>query len=284
MNMVLRPGEAITWQWGHADPVKYHGENKPRYPDMICNGLWEYRPDFSVDLWKKGATAIEDIELSRGELTAAEEKTGTVVWIVRSPYVLVGGRLEVEGSGAKFSLSWDGNLDGSRADWESSSRLTDRHVTNTSLHASWSAEFSSQAVGHRQRSQMAPLALPRCRSATTICLHRSVSAERRCESRTAGRAVRLPPAGSSNGANVPNRWRRGDGADLVFRWRPPGIPTATRLPITILNYRSAGHEVACPELYKLISNTADRGKAQYTSHGQACWLLIEILLANSGQG
>ncbi len=33
---------------------------------------------------------------------------GSVVWIVRSPYVFVGGRLEVEGSGAKFSLSWDG--------------------------------------------------------------------------------------------------------------------------------------------------------------------------------
>ncbi len=47
MNMVLRPHEAIIWRWGHADPVKYHGDNKPRYPDMICNGLWEYWPDFS---------------------------------------------------------------------------------------------------------------------------------------------------------------------------------------------------------------------------------------------
>ena len=27
---------------------------------------------------------------------------------LRSPYVFVGGRLEFEGSGAKFSLSWDG--------------------------------------------------------------------------------------------------------------------------------------------------------------------------------
>ena len=33
MNMVLRPGEAITWNWGHADPVKYHGGSKPRYPE-----------------------------------------------------------------------------------------------------------------------------------------------------------------------------------------------------------------------------------------------------------
>ena len=27
---------------------------------------------------------------------------------MRSPYVFVGGRLEIEGSGAKFSVSWDG--------------------------------------------------------------------------------------------------------------------------------------------------------------------------------
>ena len=108
MNMVLRPGEAITWRWGHVDPVKFHGGNKPMYPDMICNGLWEYRPDFTGDLWTKGAAAIEDVQASGGELTATEGKTGSIIWIVRSPYVLVGGRLEVEGSGAKFSLSWDG--------------------------------------------------------------------------------------------------------------------------------------------------------------------------------
>src|SRR5229473_2945485 len=84
MNMVLRPGEAITWQWGHADPVKYHGPDKPRYPDLICNGLWEYRPDFAADLWKKGAAAIEGIEASRGELTAAQGKAGAIDWIVRS--------------------------------------------------------------------------------------------------------------------------------------------------------------------------------------------------------
>jgi hypothetical protein len=62
MNMILRPHEAITWRWGHADPVKYHGDNKPRYPDMICNGLWEYRPDFSDDLWKQGAASIKSIQ------------------------------------------------------------------------------------------------------------------------------------------------------------------------------------------------------------------------------
>src|ERR1022692_1001297 len=106
MNMVLRPDEAIAWRWGHASPVKHHGE-KPRYPDTICNGLWEYRPDFSRDLWKKGTASALGVKTKDGELIAETGKTGTIVWIIRSPYVLVGGKLETEGS-AKFSLSWDG--------------------------------------------------------------------------------------------------------------------------------------------------------------------------------
>src|SRR6185436_9944398 len=57
MNMTLRPGEAIVWRWGHANPVKYHGGQKPNYPDTICNGSWEYRPDFSKELWRKGAAS-----------------------------------------------------------------------------------------------------------------------------------------------------------------------------------------------------------------------------------
>ena len=105
---------------------------------MICNGLWEYRPDFSGDLWKKGAASIEGIQASRGELTAEEGKTGAVVWIVRSPYVLVGGRLEVEGSGARFSLSWDGkSWTEAGPDLGSSSRLAGRHATSTGSAASW---------------------------------------------------------------------------------------------------------------------------------------------------
>src|SRR5262245_60227017 len=108
MNMKLRPGEAITWRWGHADPVKYHGENKPKYPDLICNGLWEYRPDFSGDLWRKGAADIQGIRASGGELSAADGKAGTIVWIVRSPYVFVRCRVEEEGSGAKEWISCDG--------------------------------------------------------------------------------------------------------------------------------------------------------------------------------
>ena len=59
MNMVLRPGEAIVWRWGQLNPLKYHGAlmTVPTYekvPFIICNGLWEYRPDFTRRIGAKG--------------------------------------------------------------------------------------------------------------------------------------------------------------------------------------------------------------------------------------
>jgi len=62
MNMVLRPGEALVWRWGYLTPLKYHGKlmTSPTYKDKFCNGLWEYRPDFTKELWRKGA-AVEHI-------------------------------------------------------------------------------------------------------------------------------------------------------------------------------------------------------------------------------
>lgn len=47
MNMVLRPGEALTWRWGQLRPLKHHGmlHVTPTYEDVIYNGLWEYRLD-----------------------------------------------------------------------------------------------------------------------------------------------------------------------------------------------------------------------------------------------
>ena len=49
MKMTLRPGEALVWRWGHLKPgqAPWRPDVNPNYPDNICNGLWEYRPDFS---------------------------------------------------------------------------------------------------------------------------------------------------------------------------------------------------------------------------------------------
>jgi hypothetical protein len=49
MNMVLRPGEALEWRWGHESPVKYYGDMTgypPIAPDTIYDASGKYAPEF----------------------------------------------------------------------------------------------------------------------------------------------------------------------------------------------------------------------------------------------
>jgi hypothetical protein len=273
MNMVLRPGEALTWRWGHVGPVKYHGGNKPRYPDLICNGLWEYRPDFSGDLWKKGAVAVEGVQAAGGELTAAAGKAGAVVWAVRSPYVLVGGRLEVEGSGAKFSLSWDGKS------WQVAGPDLDRFFPPEGparyeyrLRCELGAGARLRRLGIVNDLQMAPLALPGMSVGENKFVYtdqspggRKVRITHRWVERSASRPPQAPPAPA-----FPPDGGEAEGTNLVFRWLPARDPDGDR----IADYHfelSDRPDMRWPlstNFYKLISNTPDRGKARYTlPHG-----------------
>jgi hypothetical protein len=267
INMTLRPNEAITWRWGHADPVKYHGTDKPRYPDTICNGLWEYRPDFSADLWRKGTASAVGIEARGGELTAAEG--GAVVWIVRSPYVLVGGKLEVEGRGAKFSLSWDGKS------WMETGPDLGRFFPPNGparyeyrLRCELSAGACLGRLGIVNDIQMAPLALP----AMSVGDNRFVYTDQS----SGGRKVRLThewversisrppeapaaPAFPSNGGEV-------EGTAFAFRWTPAQDPDGDRIAdyhFELSDRPDMGWPLST-NFYKLISKTPDRGKCQYT--------------------
>jgi hypothetical protein len=269
MNMVLRPGEALTWRWGHALPVKYHGDNKPRYPDTICNGLWEYRPDFSADHWKSGAAAIGDIQASGGELKAAEGKTGAIVWIVRSPYVFVGGRLEFEGSGAKFSLSWDGKS------WEPiGPDLGTFFPPGGPARYEYRLRCELGAGAHLTRLaimndvQMAPFSLPAMTVGDNQFVYtdqspagRKVRITHDWVERSASRPPDAPPA-----PLFPPDGGESDGTDLVFRWQPATDPDGDRIADYHLEL-SERPDMKWPlstNFYKLISNTPDRGMAQYT--------------------
>ena len=58
------------WRRGHLNPIKYHGPRPPRFPDTVCNGLWEYRPDFKQPSWRAGATTTT---LAYGPLVTASQ-------------------------------------------------------------------------------------------------------------------------------------------------------------------------------------------------------------------
>src|SRR5262245_14997275 len=70
MTMKLRPGEAIVWRWGHLQPARHMSPNQFLYPDNINNGLWEYRPDFSGEVWRKGAMTVDNVTSGPEGLTA----------------------------------------------------------------------------------------------------------------------------------------------------------------------------------------------------------------------
>jgi hypothetical protein len=269
MNMVLRPGEAITWNWGHANPVKYHGSDKPRYPNMICNGLWEYRPDFSSDIWKKGAVVIDDIAAAGGELTAEEGKTGRAVWIVRSPYVFVGGHLDVEGSGAKFSLSWDGkSWTDAGPDLAKFFPPEGKARYEYRLRCELGAGASLKRLGIVNDVQMAPLALPAMSVGDNQFVYTDQSPE--------GRKVRITHDWVERSASKPPEpptapvfpldGGDADGTSIVFRWQPAASPDGSK----IADYHfelSERPDMKWPlstNFYKLISNTPDRGREQYT--------------------
>jgi hypothetical protein len=264
MNMVLRPGEAITWRWGHASPVKHHGE-KPKYPDTICNGLWEYRPDFSGNLWKRGAASIVDVKARSGELIAEEGKTGTIIWMIRSPYVLVGGRLETEGSGARFSLSWDGKW------WQEAGSNLDKFFPPAGraryeyrLRCELSAGSHLRRLGIVNDIQMAPLALPAMAVGDNRFVYTDQSPGERQVRIThdwVERSASRPPDAPSSPTYPPDKGEA-EGAHLVFTWPAPKGDIAD-YHFELSERRDMSWPLS-PTFYKLISRTADRGKSQYT--------------------
>lgn len=280
MHMVLRPNEALVWRWGHLDPAKYHGRwrldpveyhgrRHVDFSDTICNGLWEYRPDFSKEVWRKGADVVEDIKRTRDCLAAQPGKIGTMVWTMQSPYVFVGGRLEVEGSGAKFALSWDGKAwqeVGEHLDKLFPPRGTPRYKYY--LRCQLSDEARLERLGIVNDVQMAPLVMPDMVVGKNAFVYtdespgeRKVRITHEWVERSASRPPEAPPA-----TVFPTDGGETNGTDVTFQWVPPADPDGDE----IVDYHfelSDRPDVKWPlstNFAKLISNTADRGKAQYT--------------------
>jgi hypothetical protein len=181
----------------------------------------------------------------------------------------VGGRLEVEGSGAKFSLSWDGK-----------SWMETGPELRTFFPAGGPARYEYRlrcelAAGARLKRlgivndlQMAPLALPAMSVGENQFVYTDQSPEGRNVRITHNwveRSASRPPEAPSAPVFPPDGGQA-DGTDLVFRWLPAKDPDGDR--ITDYHFElSERPDMKWPfstNFYKLISNTPDRGTAQYT--------------------
>jgi hypothetical protein len=268
MNMTLRPGEALVWRWGHTEPAKHFGSAEHKFVDRICNGLWEYRPDFSRTVWRKGAESIDAVVSASDGLRAEDGKQGEIVWAIRSPYVIVGGKLESEGDGAKFEISWDGKS------WESAGRDLDSFFPSVGT-ARYAYYLRCRlADSARLRSlrlvndlQMAPLSLPEMTIGENEFTYSDESAgERKVKithewiERSASRPPTAAPAPIS-----PHDGGEMEGTNVVFRWQPAVDPDGDK----IADYHfelSPRPDMKWPlsmSFAKLISRTSDAGSAQY---------------------
>jgi hypothetical protein len=252
--------------------VKYRGQ-KPKYPDTICNGLWEYRPDFSRDLWQKGAASVAGVKTKSGELIAEKGKTGTIIWIIRSPYVLVGGRLETEGRGAKFSLSWDGKS------WLKAGPDLDKFFPPEGparyeyrLRCELDAGAHLRHLGIVNDIQMAPLALPAMSVGDNQFVYTDQSPGKRQVRIThdwVERSASQPPEAPPTPMFPPDKGEV-EGTHVVFRW--PAPKNVDKGGIADYHFELSDRPdmswPLSPNFYTLISTTADRGKSQYTApHG-----------------
>jgi len=270
MNMTLRPNEAITWRWGHLSPSKFHDENNTiRETHMICDGLWEYNPDFAINdtTWRSGALSVSNITNTAGTLTATSG-TGAIVWKITSPYVIVGGSIAPAGTGAVFSISWD------NSSWTTlSSNNLDSNFPHTGT-PRYSYYLRCQLTGSNNLTglnilndiQMAPLALPEMRVGSNPFTYSDQSTSRNARithewvERSASNPPNAPPS-----CTYPADAGESDGTDIIFKWTVPTDPDAGD---TIADYQyelSDRADMKWPlsfDFYKIISKTKDTGKAQ----------------------
>lgn len=270
MDMALRPGEALVYRWGHTEPIKYHGSDKPKFPDIICNGLWEYTPDLSTDLWRQGAETVENIRAMADGLASEPDQAGTIVWRMRAPYPFVGGRYEVQGNGAEVAVTKDGkewtDMTSGVLDYQFPSEWGPFHEYFLRCRLQGKARLKSLKIV--SDLQMAPLGMPGMVVGENRFVYtdqspagREVRITHEWVERSASRPPQLPPA-----PIFPADGGETEGTGIVFRWAPPADPDGEPIPDYHweLSDRPDMRWPLSPNFRKLISRTPDKGKAQYT--------------------
>ncbi|MFI5380509.1 MAG: putative Ig domain-containing protein [Tepidisphaerales bacterium] len=271
MNMTLRPGEALVWRWGHLTPPKYSWREQPDHPEIICNGLWEYRPDFTGDLWKKGATKIENIVSTPEGLRAEEGKTGTILWTMRSPYNYVGGRFEAEGKGAVLEVSEDGKK------WFSTEKDAQGRGVEYHFFSNWGSQrfhylLRCQLTGDARLKRLAAIndlqmhfmALPEMVVGDNKFTYTDQSPGERKVTITHEWTERTVRRLAAPEAVYPPDGGQAEGTDFAFRWSVPQEAGGEKV-VDALFMLSDKPDVKVPlstNFYKLISRTADKAKPQ----------------------
>ncbi|MBM3881551.1 MAG: hypothetical protein FJ387_17810 [Verrucomicrobia bacterium] len=286
MGMILRPGEAIEWRWGHETPVKYHGDmtgHPPIVPDTIYNGLWEYTPDFRNDAqWRAGANAT-NITNTDGVLTATAEGTGTIVWPMKTPYQFVGGTLFASGEGYAFAVGFLDPKDWRKTVYTPLATLAEfdgvfkgrtADAREYWLKCTLTGRATLSALSIKNDIQMAPLAMPSMTVGTNRFTYIEHTDNRSGANTT--RHLRIPHSWVERSQTRPPRapeapvdpadGGESDGTAVRFQWSAATDPDGDS--ITDYHFQLSDRPDVrwplSPNFDKYISKTPDRGQPAYT--------------------
>ncbi len=267
MNMTLRPGEALVWRWGHLTPVKVRGQGI-KYPHTVSNGLWEYRPEFGRDLWRKGADRAENVRSTPDGLAAEPGKTAAIEWTLRSPYLFVGGRIEAEGPGAEFEVSRDGKS------WQKAGAGFDAFFLSAGppcyeyrLRCTLSGAAALKRLAVVNDLQMAPLAMPEMGVGENRFAYTDATSgprKVRITHEWVERSATRPPAAPAAAVQPPHAGESA-GTKITFAWAPAKDPDGDRIADYHfqLSERADLHFTLSPNFTRLISMTSGRCEEKY---------------------
>ncbi len=232
MDLLLRPGESLIWEWGHILPHKFHGNTtniawNPATLALIGNGEWEYTPPLNTDICINGMAWHSNIAQDSDGLATEPGQTGTVIWEMKSPYVMVGGDLAVVGSNISFSFSYNGSV------WEPTTAELDSffpsngpavHTYYLACNLETNGRLNELTV--RNDLQMAPLSLPAMQLGENTFYysdHNSGDRNVRITHKWVERSSSSPPFAPAapvfpeNNADV-------EGTRITFEWLPASDP------------------------------------------------------------
>ncbi len=270
MNFTLRPGESLTWDW--EDRGKYHGFLER--PKRLANGQMHYTPDLTDLHWADHNNGwISD---KNGCHPIASNKEATLIYTIRSPYVIVGGTLDLiitrePQDKITIEISRDGQtyqeLPFQKTNDPQSLSLDPFFPANTpasyTYHIRIRANANTQILKHLATEtdlQMAPLSLPALELGQNT-IHYTAETEGRVRVTHAYAKKETEPAPQAPEAPMyPSNNAQVLGTQFTFSW--PTVPDTTDYHFQLSAHKNMLFLLS-PVFDKLISRTPSKGKAEW---------------------
>jgi hypothetical protein len=256
-------------------PTGGEGARRAVEGDSSNSRIEKSKPETDQSLLTSAAT-INAVPISSAKslsegLAAQEGKKGTIIWTLRAPYVLVGGRIEAEGAGAKFSISADGKT------WEPVTDSLDKFFSTVGpARYEYKLRCELQGPARLRRLaiindlQMAPMALPEMAVGENAFSYsdQSPGGQRkvRITHEWVERSASHPPA-APTAPIYPVDGGTSEGTDIVFQWNAAVDPDTDAIGDYHfeLSNRADMRWPLSMTFYKLVSKTADGAEGKATS-------------------